>query len=97
MNQRGFCIFIDTIFQGSVPCVRESFHDDSENAPERICVFQTELEAQREIADAMMTRLQQFVDGEREFDDAITVEEYVVEVDVRPDGSIVDEDGKCFR
>ncbi len=30
----------------------------------------------------MMTRLQQFLNDERDFDDAMTVEEYVVEVDV---------------
>jgi hypothetical protein len=59
-------------------------------------VFATELEAQKEIADYMMTRLRQFLDGEREFEDAIEVEEYVVPVTVQPDGVIVDEDGRGF-
>ncbi len=45
----------------------------------------------------MMTRLQEFIDGEREFEDAMTAEEYVVEVDVFPDGTIVDADGNSFR
>jgi len=36
----------------------------------------------------MMIGLQDFIDGERELDDAMTVEEYVVEVDVLPDGSV---------
>ena len=59
-------------------------------------VFETELEAQKEIVDNQITRLQQFVDGEREYEDAIEVEEYVVPVIVHPDGKIVDESGKCF-
>ena len=59
-------------------------------------VFETELEAQMEIVDNAITRLEQFQDGERDFDDAITVEEYVVPVTVHPDGVITDEDGNCF-
>jgi hypothetical protein len=59
-------------------------------------VFATELEAQREIVDNQMTRLQQFLDGEREYEDAIETEEYIVPVTVHPDGKIVDEDGRCF-
>jgi len=42
----------------------------------------------------MITRLQQFLDGERNFEDAVTVEEVVVEVEVFPDGTMVDADGK---
>lgn len=59
-------------------------------------VFETELEAQKEIVDFMMTRLQEFLDGERDFEDAITVEEYVVPVTVNPDGTITDDRGKRF-
>jgi hypothetical protein len=59
-------------------------------------VFKTELEAQREIVDNQMTRLQQFLDGEREFEDAIAVDEYIEPVTVLPDGRIVDEAGRCF-
>ena len=92
MNRRGFCIYINTFFQGPVPTVKESLPNDAANAPERICVFSTEREAQLEIVDFMMTRLQQFIDGERDFDDAVTLEEYVVEVEVLPDGSIVETD-----
>ena len=66
---------------------------DGEGLP---CVFDTELEAQREIVDNAMTRLQEFLDGERDFDDAITVEEYVVPVTLLADGSVVDEDGRRF-
>jgi hypothetical protein len=59
-------------------------------------VFATELEAQREIVDGQITRLQQFLDGERDYEDAITVEEYVVLVLVHTDGTITDPDGNCF-
>ena len=89
MIRKGDCIFVDTLYQGSVPNVKDSGPDDLE----RVCLFPTELEAQREIADYMITRLQQFLDGERDFEDAVTLEEYVVEVDVFPDGTMVDADG----
>ncbi len=84
----GFCIYIDTFFQGPVPTVSDG--DD------KYVMFETELEAQKEIADNAMIRLRQFLDGERDFDDAITVEEYVVPVTVHPDGIITDEAGNCF-
>jgi len=83
----GFCIYINTFCQGPVPVVSDN---------EGYCVFATELAAQKEIADYQMTRLQQFLDGEREFEDAREVEEYIVPVTVHPDGKIVDEDGRCF-
>ncbi len=83
----GFCIYINTFCQGPMPVVS----DDN-----GYVVFATELEAQKEIVDNQMTRLKQFLDGEREFEDAIEVEEYVVPVTVHPDGKIVDEAGSCF-
>ncbi len=90
MSESAFCIYITTVCEGSVPSVR-----DGDGKP---CIFKTEVEAQREIADFVMTRLQEFIDGEdRDFEDAMTVEEYVVPVDVYPDGSIVDAEGNCFR
>jgi len=85
--QNGFCIYIDTVCQGPVPIWR----DDN-----GYVVFATELLAQREIADDLILRLQQFLAGERDFDDAMTVEEYIVPVTVRSDGTIVDEEGNCF-
>jgi len=84
----GFCIYIDTFCQGPVPVVSDG--------EDKYVVFETELEAQKEIADYAMTRIQQFLDGERDFDDAMTVEEYAVPVTVHPDGSITDEDGNSF-
>jgi len=85
----GYCIFIDTLFQGRVLSVSDE--------TERYIVFETEVEAQKEIADFMMTRLGEFLIGERDFDDAITVEEYVLPVTIQPDGSIADEDGNLYK
>jgi hypothetical protein len=96
MKRRGFCIFIDTVFEGARPSVRGISPNDGGSSRDGIWIFPTELEAQREIADGMMTRLQEFLDGEREFEDAITVEDYVVEVAVSPDGAVQDKDGNCF-
>ena len=86
--RNGYCIFTRTFFQGSIPTVSDG--DD------KYVVFETELEAQREIADYAITRVRQFLDGERDFDDAMTVEEYVVPVTVHPDGTFTDEAGNCF-
>ena len=84
----GFCIYITTVCEGAVPSVR-----DERGLP---CAFRTEKEAQLEVVDSLMTRLQEFIDGHRDFEDAITVEEYVVPVDVYPDGSVVDEGENRF-
>ena len=43
-----------------------------------------------------MENLRQFMEGEREFEDAVTVEDYILPVNVLTDGSITDEDGNCF-
>jgi hypothetical protein len=86
--RKGFCIFIDTLMQGPVPVVSDG--------EDKIVVFEDEREAQKEIADHAMIRLQQFLDGERDFEDAMSVEEYVVPVTIHQDGTITDEDGNCF-
>ena len=86
--RNGYCIYTHTFFQGSIPTVSDG--DD------KYVVFETELAAQREIADHALIRIQEFLDGERDFGDAITVEEYVVPVTVHPDGTFTDEAGNCF-
>lgn len=87
-SKPAYCIYIRTVAEGEVPAVR-----DANDLP---CVFSTRLEAEREIADNVITKLREFLDGDRDFDDAMTVEEYIVEVNVFPDGSITDEDGNVF-
>ena len=59
-------------------------------------VYPTIEAAQREIADDVMEKLQQFLEGERDFDDAMTVEDYILPVIVLYNGSIIDEDGNHF-
>jgi hypothetical protein len=88
MNQPAFCIFIDTVCEGRIP----AWHDENLMP----VVYPTVEAAQHEIADDVMEKLQQFLDGQRDFDDAMTVEDYILPVDVLPDGSILDEDGNCF-
>ncbi len=83
----GYAIFCPTIFQGTMPACYEEDHP---------VVFATELDAQREIADHQMIRIQQFLDGERDFDDAITTDEFVLPVTVWPDGSISTESGRKY-
>jgi len=83
-----YAIFTHTICEGLIP----AWYNES-NLP---VVYATELEAQREIADDLMEHLQQFLDGEREFDDAISVDDFILPVDVWPDGSISTEDGSIF-
>jgi len=84
----GYCIYIDTLLEG--PCPVE--HDE-QGYP---FVYPTLLAAQRVIAEDTIERIHQFLLGEREFDDAMTVEEYVVEVDIQPDGSVYDQSGQRF-
>ena len=83
----GYAIFCPTVFQGTTLACYEDDHP---------VVFSTELEAQHEIADNQLIRIQQFLDGERDFDDAIVTDEFVLPVDVWPDGTISIEDGRVF-
>ena len=84
----GFAIFTQTICDGLVPAWY-----DGNNLP---VVYATETEAQREIVDDLIEHLQQFLDGTREFEDAICVDEFVLPVNVWPDGSVSIEYGSVF-
>ena len=84
----GFCIYVDTLIEGSVPV--------EWTADRKPFTYPTREAAEREVAEDTIERIQQFLEGEREFEDAMIVEEYVVEVDISSDGSIVDETGNHF-
>lgn len=84
----GYCIYIDSVVEGQTP-----LWWDEQGKP---VVYDSVEAAQREIADDLIDRLEQFMRGERDFEDAITVEEYAVPVSVFADGSITDEDGNYF-
>ena len=83
-----FCIYIDTISQGPIPIER-----DEHGFP---VVYAKREDAEREIAKDCIERLHQFLSGERTFDDALTVEEYVAEITRCEDGVIMDADGNVF-
>ena len=83
-----YCIVVDTQLEGRVPAFRDN--------PGQPYIFATLREAQLEIADTALTHIEEFIAGERDFDDAMTIEEYIVEVDVYPDGSVVDSEGCDF-
>ncbi|MGB6221540.1 hypothetical protein [Haloferula sp.] len=85
----GYVIVIDTVCHGITLAVS--------TGDGKIVVFETELEAQREIVDHQITRLQEFVDGERDFDDAMTVGETIVPVTLHPDGVLVDAEGNLLE
>jgi hypothetical protein len=59
-------------------------------------VYPTLEAAQREIADDLIEKLGQLLAGERDFDDAIAVEDYILPVTILPDGCIRDKDGNVF-
>ena len=88
IGKAGFCIYTDTVCHGAVPAEL----DDKGNA----IVYSTVTKAQRVIAENTIERLMQFLEGEREFEDAMTVEACVVDVNVFPDGSITDAAGNIF-
>ncbi|HEY0967933.1 MAG TPA: hypothetical protein VGD88_11140 [Opitutaceae bacterium] len=88
LSQSAYAIFTQTLCEGLVP----AWHDES-NLP---VTYPTEFEAQREIAKDLMEQLRQFLDGSRNFDDAITTEDFILPVQVWPDGRISTEDGRIF-
>src|SRR5436190_21974665 len=87
--RKGFCIYIDTICDGPIPV-----ENDEVGLP---VIYSTRAEAEREIVENTIERLQEFLIGQRDFSDATTVEEFVVEVDVQQDGSVIDRSGGHFR
>ncbi len=83
-----FAIFITTVCEGTIPA-----WGDKDGLP---ITYATERDAQLEIIDDLQERLRQFIAGERDFADAITVEQFILPVDVSADGSITTEDGSVF-
>ena len=88
-TRRGFCVYVSAAMEGAMPAVRNECGEPF--------VFATRLEAQREIADNMILGLQQFLDGNVGFADAFVNNEYIVEVDLCADGSVIDANGARSR
>lgn len=87
-SQPRYCLFINTLFEGELPIYR-----DSDGFP---VVHESLREAQNELADIIVDRILEYLDGQREFEDAMTIEEYITLVDLHPDGSISDEMGRHY-
>ena len=68
--------------------MREASCKDPGDSPFELLLFPTEQKAQIEIVDRMMTKLEEFIDGQRDFDDAVALDEHVLEVVRRGDGKI---------
>lgn len=75
-----YALFVDTLCDGFVPV-----ETDGEGKP---VLYPTLEDAQRVIAEDTITRLQEFLDGKREFEDAINPEEQPCLVEVLADGNI---------
>ena len=61
-----------------------------------IVTYATQREAQIEIAEMLLEQLRQFLTGERDFHDASTTGDFILPVEVWPDGTIETEDGRRF-
>lgn len=89
MAKRAYCIFIDTLCEGMVPVWRDEAG--------KWVVYETKAEAQAEILDEFLEKQRQFFSGERDFEDAMEIEDVICEVSQLPDGSVVDEWGRVFK
>lgn len=84
----GFIVAIDTVVEGLTALVK-----DDEGRP---VVFATEEAAQKCIVDFLADRVDECQRGERDFDDVMTIEEFVKPVEVDEIGCIYDEDEHEF-
>ncbi len=87
-KRHGYCIYVDSVVDGPIPVER-----GLEGKP---VVYTTLAAAEREIADLAIKRLHEVLVGARALEEAIPLEDFVVEVDLMPDGSIRDEWGRAF-
>lgn len=88
-----YVIMTDTVCQGEIiGCHTED--DTGNRTPD---LFDTEVEAWKEIADFKISELKQFVDGERELEHTdFSCDEWVEKVNVADDGLVCSEDGKIL-
>ncbi|HMP75366.1 MAG TPA: hypothetical protein PKE12_03620 [Kiritimatiellia bacterium] len=84
----GYCLCIDTICEGTVA----SEHDARGNT----IVYPTLREAQMSLAEDIIERLTLFLENTMEFDHAIDVDDYIVEVCVGIDGLVYDAEGNSL-
>jgi hypothetical protein len=82
------CIFMDTVCEVKIPAWRNELGG--------FLLHPNEREAQLEIADDIMERLFQFQQGEPDFEDALTVGDFIVSATTRDDGTFVDLDCNSY-
>lgn len=85
MGNTRFCIFVTTLCDGPGPV-----EFDADNKP---ITYSDRESAERVIAADAIERWHQYLSGEREFDDAATIEEYVNEVLLTETGAVVSIEG----
>jgi hypothetical protein len=68
------------LFEGQVP----SCFDGADKP----VVFATRVEAEFELMEFTIDRVEEFLAGERDLDDALNIEEFVVPVEVLEDGTV---------
>ncbi len=83
-----YCIFMVTMCEGKIPAWR--------NETGGFLLHSTERQAQLEIADYTMIRIRQFQQGERDFEDAFAVEDFIEPVTTRDEVTFVDLDGNSY-
>lgn len=90
MIHNKWIIMSPTLCQGDIP----AWFDDNE----RPVLYESKVEAYKEIADSMIQELQQFVDGERELEDTdFAAEDYVISCEYDDEtGMIYSEDGQII-
>jgi hypothetical protein len=84
MSDTFYTIVAESVVDGLQPTVMVSDGD----SPFENLFFPTEREAQLEMADRMIAKLEEFIDGERDFDDAVALDESILELVRRGDGKI---------
>ncbi|MES2694202.1 MAG: hypothetical protein V4773_12075 [Verrucomicrobiota bacterium] len=87
-GRAAFAIFTETVCEGLIP----AWHDEK-GVP---IAYPTEREAEIEIAEMLIEHLEQFIAGERDFDDASISSDFILPVTVLPNGTLCTADGRLF-
>ncbi len=86
-GRHGWALFINSVCQGLTPVMRTS---DEADSPAWF-IFETEREAQLEVAEDVEEHIQQFKNGEREFGEIDFADTIILPVILREDGWMVTE------
>lgn len=84
-----YSIFTKTICDGIVPIEHDEFG--------AWVVYECKAEALQEITDDFIEYQRQFFVGERSFEDAMLVDQFIRKVELLPDGTLRDASGKIWE